>query len=1388
MKKAILFSAFLLLTAVQASAQAFITTWKTDNPGTSTTTQITIPTSGGGYNYAIYWEEVGNATHNGTVNNVTGSHTIEFGTAGVYRIEITGAFPRIYFNYTGDKSKLLTVEQWGSIAWTSMDRAFMGCNNLTIPAEDTPDLTNVTIMRQMFAYATSFNQPIDSWDVSNVVSMGALFYEATSFNQPLGNWDVSNVVTMSEMFYKATSFNQPIDSWDVSNVSSMYGFFFRATSFNQPLDSWNVSGVTSMNSMFWDATSFNQPLNSWDVSNVTSMIYMFRQATSFNQPLDNWNVSNVTNMDLMFQVASAFNQPLESWDVGNVTSMNQMFSFATSFNQPLANWNVSNVTNMEFMFSSTTVFNQSIDSWDVSNVTNMNSMFYKAVAFNQPLSSWNVGNVTNMRNMFYEATTFDQPIGNWNVSAVTDMYYMFFGATAFNQPIDSWDVSSVTIMKGMFYGTIAFNQPINSWNVGNVTDMSFMFSGAASFNQPIDTWDVSNVANMSTMFSNASSFNQPLGNWNVSNVITMHRMFYYATSFNYPLDSWDVSNVTNMSLMFGDATSFNQPLGSWNVSNVTSMVSMFFRASSFNQSLNSWNISNVSDMSLMFPGSKLSRGNYDAILQAWALQNVKPGVTFGVIGLRYCVGEAARSVLVSTHGWIITGDIKNCEQTITFQVIPNKSVGDADFELVVSSSSGLPVTLTNANDDVATLSGKMVTIVEKGITTITASQNGDEYFSAATSVQRALIVKYNQTVTFDVLLDKTYVDPAFDLTATASSDLSVSYSSSDENVATISGSTVTIVGAGTSTITALQSGNDDYYAAPSVDQVLTIKKANQTITFDTPSVKSTLDVPFDLTATSSSNLPVTYSSSDENVATISGSTVTIVGAGLTTITTSQAGNVNYNSAINVQRVLQVKLGQTIAFNALPPKSTLDLPFDLTATSSSNLLVSYSSSDENVATISGNTITIVGAGSTTITALQSGNDDYYAATSVNQVLTVNKIDQTITFSALAAKSVLDSPFDLTAIASSGLTVSYSSSDENVATISGSAVTIVGVGTTTIVANQSGDDDYNPASSVNQELTVNKVNQTITFDALPAKTFGDFSFDLTATSSSGLFVSYSSSNENVATVWGDRVTIVGAGTTTITASQNGDATYTAATSVMQDLVVNKNTQIITFNSLPVKVMGDAPFTVSATSSAGLPVIFSAVTDNITVNENTITITAPGQATLQAIQTGDANYTAAVSVDQTFCINPAKPTISVSELLTTVLTSSAAIGNVWYLGGASVATTPTLTATQSGVYTLVTVIEECTSENSDPLPLIITEAEQPLSSTVSVYPNPVQDILNIDVMAFSNITEVMLYDVTGRLVATTTGSKYIQVNTEALARGIYLVYIKNEKQVITQRINKQ
>ena len=93
-----------------------------------------------------------------------------------------------------------------------------------------------------------------------------------------------------------------------------------------------------------------------------------------------------------------------------------------------------------------------------------------------------------------------------------------------------------------------------------------------------------------------------------------------------------------------------------------------------------------------------------------------------------------------------------------------------------------------------------------------------------------------------------------------------------------------------------------------------------------------------------------------------------------------------------------------------------------------------------------------------------------------------------------------------------------------------------------------------------LTVNDVtniSQTITFGALAAVTSGGSSFNLTATASSRLAVSYSSSDASVASIAGSTVTIVGAGTATITASQAGDGDYAAATVVSQNLVVNMKT---------------------------------------------------------------------------------------------------------------------------------------------------------------------------------------------------------------------------------------
>ena len=356
-------------TVTITNVDPFITTWKTDNTGTSNDNQITLPTTDGGYNFDVDWGD-GNLDYGVGGSLVT--HT--YATPGIYTVSITGDFPRMHFDNGGDKRKLLSIEKWGDIQWSSMEEAFDGCENLTIAASaGAPDLSNVTSMKSMFEGCEVMNSDLSSWDVSNVTSMREMFYYASAFNGNISNWDVSNVTTLSYMFYEALDFNQPLNSWNTSNVIDMEGVFSETESFNQDLNNWNVSNVTSMYEMFDAADVFNGDVSTWNVSNVEDMQDLFDSAYSFNQDISNWNVSKVEGMTGMFKFAEVFNQDISGWNVGAVTQMKDMFKGANAFNQDIGNWNVSNVTNMANMFQSADVFDQNLENWDIGNIVDTGS-------------------------------------------------------------------------------------------------------------------------------------------------------------------------------------------------------------------------------------------------------------------------------------------------------------------------------------------------------------------------------------------------------------------------------------------------------------------------------------------------------------------------------------------------------------------------------------------------------------------------------------------------------------------------------------------------------------------------------------------------------------------------------------------------------------------------------------------------------------------------------------------------------------------------------------------------------------------------------------------------------------------------------------------------------
>ncbi|WP_316797603.1 MBG domain-containing protein, partial [Pedobacter agri] len=212
--------------------------------------------------------------------------------------------------------------------------------------------------------------------------------------------------------------------------------------------------------------------------------------------------------------------------------------------------------------------------------------------------------------------------------------------------------------------------------------------------------------------------------------------------------------------------------------------------------------------------------------------------------------------------------------------------------------------------------------------------------------------------------------------------------------------------------------------------------------------------------------------------------------------------------------------QTIAFNSLPLKTFGDVPFILSGSSTSGLAINYISSNTAVATISGNTVTIVSAGTASITASQAGNANYSVATPVSQTLTVGKATATLAISGLSqsydgtAKTVT---VTTTPAGLSGVAVSYE----------GSSTAPSAAGTYAVVASLT-NANYSAANATGS-LVIGGQNQTISFAALANKTFGDAAFTLTATGgASANPVTYTSSNTAVATISGNTVTIVSAGT--------------------------------------------------------------------------------------------------------------------------------------------------------------------------------------------------------------------------------------------------------------------
>ena len=631
------------------------------------------------------------------------------------------------------------------------------------------------------------------------------------------------------------------------------------------------------------------------------------------------------------------------------------------------------------------------------------------------------------------------------------------------------------------------------------------------------------------------------------------------------------------------------------------------------------------------------------------------------------------------------------DQVITFFGIPDKITTDDAFTIGANASSGLPVEFTIVSGP-ATVAGTTVTLTgQTGVVTIRASQAGNSQFNTARSVDRKFEVIEPPTTPKIVINSPTngssFMENALDIKYTLSGNLQFHNANhllltldnqAPIDVHTLNGLySLKDLNIGFHTVKIqLADGNHRPFANPAATDIISFTivptEKEQSINFSAIANKLTTDLPFIITATASSNLPVTLSI-ESGPATVNGNTITLEGIpGIVIVKASQNGNEEYKAALNTKQAFSItesiieKQNQSITFPVIPNKNTTDPPFEVDATASSYLPVALSI-ESGPASLNGKMITLDGTpGTVIIRASQAGSNQYKRAISFGRSFKITekvKQAQSINFIVVPNKRADDLPFSINATASSGLPISFSILS-GPARVNGNTITLDGTSGTVIVrASQTGNDDYKPATNYDRSFIVNpapieKINQLISFQAIPDKLTTTTSFTINATATSGLPISFSILS-GPATITNNQVTLTGeTGSVVIRANQVGNEQYLPARTVDRPFSVKAPevtqepvSQIITFNPISNKLTTDLPFAITGSATSGLPVTFSILAGPASITNNIITLTGQvGTVIIKASQAGNEQYLPASSIDRFFKVTAP---ISTSEPIAQTIT---------------------------------------------------------------------------------------------------------------------------------------
>jgi hypothetical protein len=628
-----------------------------------------------------------------------------------------------------------------------------------------------------------------------------------------------------------------------------------------------------------------------------------------------------------------------------------------------------------------------------------------------------------------------------------------------------------------------------------------------------------------------------------------------------------------------------------------------------------------------------------------------------------------------------TVSITKANQVVTITSSPGSATALGTYALTATSTSGEAATFTidSNSASVCSLSGLTVTYLTSGVCTIFADQGGNTNFNAATQTsQNVTVGKASQTITLTSPGQKRVGDASFNAGATTTSSLQIAYSlgsSTTNNACTVSPTgQVTVLAVGDCEIEADQAGNNTYNPATTARVTFAIAQGNQAALTISSANSVAFGNTISLTTSGGSGTgAVTYATT--GTCSVSGSTLTVGDAGSAcTVTATKSADTNYlaesstaqtvtitranQSALSISSASSVAFGDTITLATSGGSGTGAVTYSTTGTCSETNGV----------------LTVGDAGSAcTVTATKAQSTNFTAATSATQTITITKANQTVSFSTSPVLPTANGSYSVAATADSGLSVAITvdSGSSSVCSISGSTVSFVTSGSCVLNANQAGNTNFNPASQVQQTITVAKAAQSISLTNPGDQAFGGASFSISGSASSGLALTYSlgsaTTNSACSVTSGGTVTISQVGTCEILANQSGDATYSAAPQASVSFAIAKANQAALSMSSASTVTFGGTISLTTSGGSGTGAVTYSTTGTCSVSGSTLTVGDAGSAcTVTATKAADSDYNSASSSAQTVTVTKAAQTISLSPaagpavaLGSNVLTVSASSG---------------------------------------------------------------------------------------------------------------------------------